>query len=77
MLILSTPWGGCAFRSPIYNLAAAGDLIILGQTTLRGVPRIDVMADLGRVVAGVRRGDHDGEAMTLGVDEDRLGMGKT
>lgn len=56
LLMLLTPcWGNVRFQVLFVILPGAGDSIILLQMTLREVLCITVMADLRRMVTGMRR----------------------
>ena len=54
LLTLLTPWGNVRFQLPFVVLPGDGDVLVLGQVTLREVLCVDVMADLKRTVMSLR-----------------------
>ena len=61
---IKTPWGPVRFTMPFIVLPAGGNVIIIGQKTLREKPGIDVMAQLKASVLKVQ-GRQDGAGMEL------------
>lgn len=74
LLTLLTSWREVRFRFPFVTLSGPGDLVVLGQVTLREVLLIEVMADLKRMVTDVLRGNGDGVMRTLGGGKEHAWM---
>ena len=63
-LTIDTPWGPVPFTMPFIVLPGGGDVVIIGQKTLRNEHGVDVMAQLQASVLK-KQGIQDGAGMEL------------
>ena len=74
-LTIETPWGSARFTMPSIVLPRGGDVVIIGQKTLREKPGIDVITKLkaSALKAHGRENGSSMEATAGAVDESHAG----